>query len=108
MEDATTTTCAACGVKFCMPAHLFKKVKETGQEFFCPNGHSLVFKPSENDRLRKQVEDLTRSRNEWRGRYAREVDRREALERTVRAYQMNLGKVKKRLNRLESQERVQA
>lgn len=45
--NITATTCAMCGAVFGMAEHLFNRRKEDGLPFFCPNGHSLNFGPSE-------------------------------------------------------------
>jgi hypothetical protein len=52
------TSCANCGVEFSLPDDLMMKLRQTGKTFYCPNGHSLVFTPSENEKLKKQVADL--------------------------------------------------
>lgn len=59
LEFATvlqSEVCAACGIEFAMPQHFVTKRRESGKEFFCPNGHSLSFSKSEVQRLREQLE----------------------------------------------------
>jgi hypothetical protein len=51
--------CCSCGVIFAMPRELIAKRREDGKDFFCPNGHVLVFRPSEAQRLR---DDLARTK----------------------------------------------
>jgi|GEM_PF-6946167 len=53
-----TTTCAACGIDFCLPDDFMDKLRQTGREFHCPNGHSLVFRPSENKKLKARIAEL--------------------------------------------------
>jgi len=47
--------CGACGVLFAAPELLMSKCRETGDNFFCPNGHSLVYIDTENNRLKRQL-----------------------------------------------------
>lgn len=43
--------CASCGVVFAIPSTLEKRRREDGQNFYCPNGHVLVFSgPSEAEK----------------------------------------------------------
>ena len=98
--DSITISCAACGVQFCVPTNLHKKLRETGESFYCPNGHSLSFKPSENDKLRREVQRLTRTLDTYKQWFREERARTEALERTVQAYRMNIGKARKRYESL--------
>jgi hypothetical protein len=64
------TECTACGVTFAMPSFMLKDRRETKQSFFCPNGHSLSYSESENDRLKSEL--------------VREKQRREIAESTAR------------------------
>lgn len=68
--DLEVTDCGVCGVDFAAPARLLKSRREKGGDFYCPNGHVLVFTESEVDRLRKQAKSLearlTSSRDQQR------------------------------------------
>lgn len=48
------TDCAECGVVFAVTVELEKRRRQTGERFYCPNGHTLVFREIEADRLRKE------------------------------------------------------
>lgn len=63
-----TTTCCACGVSFAMPDTLMEDLRNTGRDFFCPNGHNLFFDKGRNDRLRDQVGQLEQQLIWERGR----------------------------------------
>ena len=56
--------CWKCGITYAAPAHFVQIRREDQAEFFCPNGHSAVFKESENVRLRRQL-DEERKKREW-------------------------------------------
>jgi hypothetical protein len=47
--------CGVCGVLFAAPKVLIDHCRETGDNFFCPNGHTLVFDDYENARLKRQL-----------------------------------------------------
>lgn len=59
-QKLETTTCAACGVLFAMPDHLLDTKRKSGEGFYCPNGHSLSFRDSENKRLQRELEEKQR------------------------------------------------
>ena len=57
-----TQVCANCGVLFALPEYLYEQCRENPfKEFFCPNGHTLVFKKSS---LQEQVDSLRRERDD--------------------------------------------
>lgn len=55
ISDFTKEECITCGVFFFMPntTHSWKKRKK--EEFYCPNGHSMAYTESEEDKLRRQL-----------------------------------------------------
>lgn len=66
--------CGECGIEFKVPEHFYSERKETGKGWFCPNGHSRVFRESdvhvltrERDRLKQQMaqkdDELSAERN---------------------------------------------
>jgi hypothetical protein len=79
------TTCAECGTVFAVGAHFLNARRKDGQTFFCPNGHSLGYGPSEADKLRKQLKqvELAKQAAEVGARQA--AADREALRRSNRA-----------------------
>lgn len=48
--------CCACGVTFAFPQRLHKECMSTGKAFYCPNGHSQVYREREEVRLSKQLQ----------------------------------------------------
>jgi hypothetical protein len=50
-----TTTCCTCGVPFGIPDYFMKRKRETGEGFYCPNGHNLFFSKPEVQRLRDEL-----------------------------------------------------
>lgn len=59
LADTTTlevTDCCECGVLFAFPVRVLKARRESGGNFYCPNGHSMVYKQPENERLRERLQ----------------------------------------------------
>ena len=65
--------CCACGVQFAYPYSLYRNARDTGQSFYCPNGHSLSYKTTELDRLKEENEKLHRDKARLR-RQKQEVE----------------------------------
>lgn len=56
-----SVVCCSCGITFAMPEHMLNKRRNTPDiEFFCPNGHSLVFRKSKEKELRELAEQRMR------------------------------------------------
>lgn len=47
-----------CAAKCCLTDRQYKEAKESGRSFYCTAGHSNVFRPSDNEELRKKIETL--------------------------------------------------
>jgi hypothetical protein len=46
MMDDVQVDCANCGVEFCLTQGLYRRRRNDGKEFYCPNGHSNVYRPT--------------------------------------------------------------
>lgn len=88
-------TCPVCFIHYAAPELLFEKKMEKGGNWFCPNGHSLVFTETEVDKLKKQLES-ERTRVEFFKREAEGAKKQEHAAKAVAA------KVKKKLARVEN------
>jgi hypothetical protein len=52
----STEICCSCGVHFAIPELLQKKLRETHNNFFCPNGHPQHYTgKSEAEKLREEL-----------------------------------------------------
>jgi hypothetical protein len=56
--DLTTEICCNCGIVFAMPTEIWERKKEKGTDFYCPNGHCMVFTESTATKLRRAEERL--------------------------------------------------
>lgn len=53
-------SCGECGILYAMPDWKLNRLRETGEGFFCPNGHNRIFTETTVNKLRKQLESQTR------------------------------------------------
>jgi chromosome segregation ATPase len=68
--------CGECGIEFDVPDHFYRERKETGGDWYCPNGHIRVFRESD-------VEKLRRERDRLQQRIACVEDEKRAAEKQV-------------------------
>jgi hypothetical protein len=47
--------CASCGVKFAFPVSLREQYLKSGDTFYCPSGHSNVYRKTTAELLREQL-----------------------------------------------------
>lgn len=85
-----TLDCATCGVVFGIDRRFIAQRRKDGRDFYCPNGHSLSFKESDADRLRRRVKSLE-------AQTTHERDQRQAAERSARAYKGQVTKIRRRV-----------
>ncbi len=55
-NDLEVTDCCTCGVAFALPLSLHRTAKEKGSSFYCPNGHSLVYKKTDVQKLQEELQ----------------------------------------------------
>lgn len=87
LED---TTCNNCSIVFAVPEDWLANRRTDGATFYCPNGHSLVFRKTEVQKLREQLQ-----RAEARATHAE--DQRAAAERSRAALAGQVTKIRKRV-----------
>lgn len=86
-----TISCGQCGTWFAMPARMLEERRETGDNFYCPNGHPRVFRTTEADKLRETNKRLSNQLTHTR-------DQLEATERSRDAYKGHLTRLRKRID----------
>lgn len=50
MGYLSTVMCAECGVKFGVDSARHQRLVETGDNFYCPNGHVNIYRPSKHEK----------------------------------------------------------
>ena len=61
VSEAVAMKCGQCGVEFWVPQWFNSERKETGEAWYCPNGHQRVYRETvtqERDRLKQKVAEL--------------------------------------------------
>jgi hypothetical protein len=75
------TDCYNCGVTFAMPDNLMRRFRDSGNTFYCPNGHGQKFTETTEDQLRRTERALERAQASRRAAW----DQADAAERSKRA-----------------------
>lgn len=57
-NEFKTLTCCICGIRFGLPAVMYRHLYDHGGNFHCPNGHGLHFGDFTVDRLNRKIESL--------------------------------------------------
>lgn len=75
-----------CGTPFALPAELLNAARKAGHTIYCPHGHTVCWKETEADKLRRERDRLkqeqARLEEENRSAWASEQEQRE---RAIRA-----------------------
>ena len=50
------TVCNKCGIEFWVPTRLMNERRKDVGEFFCPNGHSLMFKKESEEAIQSNLQ----------------------------------------------------
>lgn len=89
--------CGECGVVFGMTEDYQEQRKKDGKSWYCPNGHSRVYRETEADRLRKQLARAEQERDRARANATHYRDQADAEERAHRATKGQVTKLRKRI-----------
>ncbi len=57
-KDFELMECGECGINYYVPYWFYRERKDHGKGWTCPNGHSRIYRESDVDRLKKQIEAL--------------------------------------------------
>jgi len=96
--ELTVMDCARCGVVFGISTQLEQRRREDGQAFYCPNGHSNVFKDSELDKTKRELERVRGESQRRLERFRDEQAAHDATMRTLSATKGQVTKLKKRVH----------
>ena len=75
--------CCVCGVTFAFPQRLHQECESTGKSFYCPNGHSQVYRESGESRLKKQLKDEREQHQRVEAQLVSVRDQLQACEREI-------------------------
>lgn len=91
-EEMVLEDCCDCGVNFGMTKSFYSSRLRTGNNFYCPNGHSMVYNNGENAKLREKAK-------KYRKWYDEEVERRCIAEGSLRATKGHLTRTRNRISK---------
>lgn len=91
--------CPACGVRFGVPFGYTERRQADKVNFYCPNGHSMSYRESEADRLRRERDKLVQDAAYQADRLRDEKNLREQAERRVAAAKGQITKLKNRASK---------
>lgn len=88
--DTTHMSCGECGIEFFVPNWFYSERKATGKGWYCPNGHPRIFRETDAQKLRRELEG-ERKRREWA------EHNRDAAQRSRSAILGQMAKLRKRI-----------
>lgn len=83
-----------CHMSFAVPDTVYRKWQETGQTWYCPNGHGRVFK---NNPIRAELAAMKRAAEYLEADLKREQERRQHHQRSAAIVKGKLRKLKERV-----------
>lgn len=90
-------SCPSCGLSYGIPETYRNRRRDDGKDWYCPNGHSIVFRETETDRLRKRAETAERQAKLARDNERFFRDQAAAERRSAAAYKGQVTKIKNRI-----------
>lgn len=94
-------TCGECGITFAAPSGFWRERRNSGEGWYCPNGHSRVYRETDVEKLRKEMQaklDAKERELQWAQRGREEYRKKaEASKRKLTATKGALTKTKKRI-----------
>jgi hypothetical protein len=93
--DLRTICCCVCGVTFAIGETFNSKLQETGNEFYCPNGHKQHY-GSLLEKLRAEVDAAKREAQRQRENFFEEQRRHEATSKRLRTTKKSFENLQKR------------
>ena len=83
--------CYKCAIPFCIPESRIRNLKESRDEFYCPNGHAQAYIKSTADILKEKLEKaeqekLTLQQNSsyWKNEFDFQVKQKEKVQRKLK------------------------
>lgn len=89
--------CPYCGVVYAITSDYEKRRRRDGRNFYCPNGHLIIFGKSAADIERDRADELARRLEAVKISRDAARDQAEAAERSARAYRGHLTRLRNRI-----------
>jgi hypothetical protein len=86
----TIINCGKCQIRFAIPESMYDHLRQTGETWWCPNGHPRGFRESENAKLKKSLAAA-------RSRATHLADQLQATELSRRATKGHLTRIRNRI-----------
>lgn len=96
MTMADHLNCTNCGISMTLPDGYLNNRRGDGRSFWCPNGHSMSYKETEADKLRRERDRLAQQIAQRDDEIRRQRELREEAERRVSAARGQVTRLKKR------------
>lgn len=93
----TVIDCGECHVVFAIDSGWNDDLQRTGNLFYCPNGHHIGYGKTENQRLKRELEQKEQALARANARATAAYDQAQAAHRSARAYRGQVTKLKKRV-----------
>jgi hypothetical protein len=91
--------CPTCGVTYALPERLIDERRNKGGNWYCPNGHSLVFTKTKLQELEEKLQREKENSDWWRKRQAEAEERARAERDRANGYKGQAAKLKKRVSK---------
>ncbi len=96
MRTLVVVQCGVCDILFGLSQAKYDRCFNTGEGFFCPNGHNFYSQP-ENARLRRELEQAKRIRTNLEGDVAWEQREKGRIGAQLRATKGVVTKIRRRV-----------
>lgn len=84
-------TCGECDSPIALTINHYQQLRRTGEGFYCPRGHCRAYRDNDNDRLKKQLAEQTRTATQM-------AERAKNAELANAAAIKEMKRIKKRIN----------
>lgn len=81
--ELTTMKCGECGIVHAMPEHFREERQSKGGNWYCPNGHSRVYRESDVAAARRERDEALTKLSASKCETAREKAARELAEKQI-------------------------
>jgi len=94
--ELTVTSCW-CGIRLAIPSSLYREAHNNGMAVYCPLGHTFVWKETEADRLKRELESTKSVLRAARASTTAVRDQLQAERRSNAAYRGHLTRLRNRI-----------